>query len=55
MRFRLRLLWFEIEIDTPAPEQVSSIDLVTALYSAMAQGEGFIGIPMDVDSDGDGE
>ncbi|MFD6400806.1 hypothetical protein [Nocardia sp. NPDC060249] len=37
MRFRLKLLWFELEIDTPEPVQVSSTDLIAALWSAIAQ------------------
>lgn len=37
MKFRLKLLWFEIEIETPAPVQVSPTDIVTALWSAIAQ------------------
>ncbi len=37
MKFRLKLLWFEIEIDMPEPVQVSPTDLVAALWSAIAQ------------------
>jgi hypothetical protein len=37
MKFRLKLWLFEIEIDTPAPEQVSTIDLVSAVISTLAQ------------------
>lgn len=37
MNFRLKLLWFELEIQTPEPVQVSPTDLVAALWSAIAQ------------------
>lgn len=37
MKFRLKLWVFELDIQTPEPVQVSPTDLVTALWSAIAQ------------------
>jgi hypothetical protein len=38
MKFHLKLLGlFEIDIETPAVEQVSSIDIVSACLSAISQ------------------
>jgi hypothetical protein len=37
MKFRLKFLWFEIEIETPEPVQVSSADIVSALWTAIAE------------------
>jgi hypothetical protein len=37
MKFRLKFLWFELDIQMPEPVQVSPTDLVAALWSAMAQ------------------
>ena len=54
MKFRLKLLWFEIYIETPAPEQVSTIDLVTAMMSTMMQAEPIMLIPAECE-DGDGD
>ncbi|WP_280389812.1 hypothetical protein [Nocardia wallacei] len=52
MKFRLKLLWFEIQIETPEPVQVSPTDVVTAVWSAISQSEGtLIMIPEDVDRD----
>lgn len=37
MLFHLKLGWFELDIQTPEPVQVSPTDIVTALWSAIAQ------------------
>lgn len=34
MRFRIRLWLLEIDIELPAPEQVSTADIVAAAWSA---------------------
>lgn len=36
MKFRLKLWVFELDIETPEPVQVTSTDLVTALWSAIS-------------------
>lgn len=54
MKFRLKLLWFELDIETPAPEQVSTIDLVTAMMST-AQSQPFVLIPQECEADDDTE
>ncbi|MFE7745395.1 hypothetical protein [Nocardia sp. NPDC057455] len=40
MKFRLKLWLFELDIETPAVEQVSTIDLVSAVISVMGQNMG---------------
>lgn len=51
MKFRLKLLWFELDIETPAPEQVSTIDLVTAMLSTMAQNPQAIMLMQECEAD----
>lgn len=36
MKFRLKLWLFELEMETPEPVQVSTMDVVSAVFSAMA-------------------
>jgi hypothetical protein len=51
MKFRLKLLWFEIEIETPAPEQVSTVDVVSAVFSAIANNPQPIVLMSEVDGE----
>ncbi|MGW5519121.1 hypothetical protein [Nocardia africana] len=50
MKFRLKLWLLELDIETPAPEQVSTIDLVTAMMSTM-QSQPIMLIPQDCEAD----
>jgi hypothetical protein len=36
MKFRLKFWVFELDIETPEPAQVSTIDVVSAVFSAIA-------------------
>lgn len=39
MHFRLKFLWFEVELTAPEPAQVSTADIAAVVYSAAAQRE----------------